>query len=138
MTEPFVADCSVGVGWVHPSQATEVTRHLLESAKAGASVHVPSLWHLEVANALLAAERRKLMSAAHRQAGLALLLQLRIVIDEETSARAFFAISELAVRHSLSVYDAAYLELASRKALPLGTRDAPLMAAARNCGVRLL
>jgi predicted nucleic acid-binding protein len=110
----------------------------LESAKAGASVHVPWLRHLEVANALLAAERRELMSAAHRTAGLALLRQLRIVVDEETSARAFSAISELAVRHSLSVYDAAYLELASRKALPLGTRDAPLMAAARNCGVRLL
>ena len=138
MTESFVADCSVGVGWVHPTQATEVTRHLLESAKAGASVHVPALWHLEVANALLAAERCKLMSAAHRRAALTLLEQLRIVTDEETSARAFSTISEMAVRHSLSVYDAAYLELASRKVLPLGTRDASLMAAARNCGIRLL
>ena|GEM_PF-3913959 len=84
-----------GSGLGSPSQATEGTRNLLESAKAGASVHVPSLWDLEVANALLAAERRKLILAAHRKAGLTLLMQLRIVIDEETSTRAFFAISDL-------------------------------------------
>src|ERR1700733_7698062 len=101
MSDPFVADASVGIGWIHPSQASELTRRLLEDAKDGAPVHVPSIWHLEIANALLVAVRRKLMTEAHRQAGLALLTQLRLMIDHETSHYAFSAISDLAVKHSL-------------------------------------
>jgi predicted nucleic acid-binding protein len=51
---------------------------------------------------------------------------------------AFSAISDLAVKYTLSAYDAAYLELARRKSLPLGTRDEPLRAAAKKAGVKLL
>jgi predicted nucleic acid-binding protein len=138
MSDPFVADASVGIGWIHPSQATDLTRRLLENAKDGSAVHVPSIWHLEVANALLAAVRRKLMTETHRQTGLALLAQLRLIIDHETSHFAFSAISNLAVKYSLSAYDAAYLELARRKSIPLGSRDEPLRAAAKKSGVKLL
>jgi len=134
---PFVADSSVGIGWVHPSQATELTRGLLEAAKNGTVVYVPALWHLEIANGLLVAVRRKLMTEAQRELGLTLLSQLRIVIDDESNRLAFSTISELAVKHSLSIYDAAYLELARRKSLPLGTRDEALRAAAKKSGIKL-
>jgi predicted nucleic acid-binding protein len=110
----------------------------LEDAKAGATVHVPSSWHSEIANALLAAVRRKLMAESHRQAGLALLGQLKVVVDHETSTVAFSTISDLALKHSLSAYDAAYLELARRKFIPLASRDEPLKAAAKKSGVKLL
>jgi predicted nucleic acid-binding protein len=56
----------------------------------------------------------------------------------ETSQYAVSAISDLAVKHSLSAYDAAYLELARRKSIPLGSRDEPLRAAAKKSGVKLL
>lgn len=138
MSNPFVADCSVGIGWVHPSQATELRKRLLEEAKNGAPVRVPALWHLEIANALLVVVRRKLMTEAQRQLGLSLLSQLRVIIDDETNRLAFSIISELAARHTLSVYDAAYLELARRKSMPLGKRDEPLRAAAKESGVKLL
>ena len=138
MSESFVADCSVGVGWVHPSQATELTKELLELAKKGVAVHVPALRHLEVANALLVAVRRKLMSEPQRETGLTLLSQLRLIVDNETSRFAFSTISELAVKHSLSIYDAAYLELARRKSVPLGTRDEPMKAAAKKAGIKIL
>jgi predicted nucleic acid-binding protein len=138
MTDAFVVDSSIGIGWVHPSQATELTERLLEEAKRGAAVHVPSLWHLEIANGLLVAVRRKLMTDAHRQTGLAFLNQLRLAVDGETSRRAFSTISDLAAKHMLSIYDAAYLELASRVALPLGSRDAPLCKAAHRCGIKVL
>jgi|SRR5581483_10991680 predicted nucleic acid-binding protein len=138
MSDAFVADCSIGVGWIHPSQANELTMRLLEDAKGGALVYVPSIWHLEVANALLVAVRRKLMTEVHRQSGLALLSQLRVVLDHETSSVAFTTISELAVKYSLSAYDAAYLELARRKSMPLASRDEPLKAAAKKSGVKLL
>lgn len=138
MSSPFVADCSIGIGWIHPTQATELTKHLLEEAKAGTAVHVPSIWRLEMANALLVAVRRKLMAESHRQVGLALLNQLKLVVDHETSDFAFSTVSDLAVKNSLSAYDAAYLELARRKSLPLGSRDEQLRAAAKKSGVKLL
>lgn len=78
MSGSFVADSSIGVAWVHPSQATELTAQLLADVEAGAAVHVPSLWPLEVSNALLAAVRRKLMTDGRRE------LQ---VIQRETSNR---------------------------------------------------
>lgn len=138
MIGPFVIDSSVGIGWVHPSQSNELTRGLLEEAKIGVAIYVPSLWHLEIANTLLVFVRRKLMTEAQRAVGLSLLSQLRVIIDDETNRLAFSAVSELAAKHSLSAYDAAYLELARRKSLPLGTRDEALKTAAKKAGVKLL
>lgn len=89
MSDPFVADSSVGIGWVHPSQTTELTKKLLEAAKNGTAVYVPALWHLEIANGLLAAVRRKLLTEAQRELGLTLLSQLRIIIDDESNRLAF-------------------------------------------------
>lgn len=138
MTDPFIIDSSVGIGWVHPSQANELTKQLLEAAKGGAAIYVPSLWHLEIANTLLVFVRRKLITEAQREVGLTLLSQLRIIIDDDTNRLAFSAISELASKHSLSAYDAAYLELARRKSLPLATRDEALKKAAKKSGIRVL
>ncbi|HEY1789941.1 MAG TPA: type II toxin-antitoxin system VapC family toxin [Verrucomicrobiae bacterium] len=137
MNGSYVVDSSVGIGWVHPGQATELTKTLLEEAKNGIAIYVPALWHLEIANGLLVAVRRKLMTEAQRERGLTFLSQLQIIIDDESNRLAFSTISELAARNSLSAYDAAYLELARRKSLPLGTRDEPLRAAAKKSGVKL-
>jgi len=136
MSDPFVADCSIAFGWVHPSQATELTKRLLEEVKTGAPFHVPSIWHLEVANGL--SVRRKLMTEEQRQTALTLLGGLPVIVDHETSNFAFGAVSELAAKHSLSAYGAAYLGLAQRKSLPLASRDEPLRAAAKRTGVKLL
>lgn len=138
MTDPFVADSSIGIGWVHPSQTTELTKKLLEAVKNGTAVYVPALWHLEIANGLLTGVKRKLLTEAQRELGLTLLSQLRIIIDDESNRLAFSTISELAIKHSLTAYDAAYLELARRKSLPLGSRDEALKAAAKKAGVKLL
>ena len=138
MSDPFVIDSSVGIGWIHPSQANEMTRRLLEKAKSGTAIYVPALWHLEIANTLLVFVRRKLIAESQRGVGLTLFSQLRIIIDDETNRLAFSAISELAAKYSLSVYDSAYLELARRKSLPLATRDEALKAAAKKSGIKLL
>ena len=53
MNQPFVADASVAIAWVHPAQATAATQALLQSIRGGTAIHVPALWPLEVANALL-------------------------------------------------------------------------------------
>ena len=138
MSDPIVVDSSIGIGWIHPGQANDLTRHLLQEAKNGTAIYVPELWHLEIANTLLVFVRRKLLTEAQRQAGLTLLSQLRVIVDDETNRLAFSTVSELAVQYTLSVYDAAYLELARRKSLPLATRDEALKAAAKRSGIKLL
>ena len=137
MSGAFIMDASVGFAWVYPSQASAETDKLLEEVEAGAAAVVPSFWFLEMANSLLAAQRRKLLSAAERRTALDKLSKLNLTVDEEIVQTAFRKTSELAEKHGLSVYDAAYLEAALRRKLPLGSRDAPLREAAKRCGIRV-
>jgi predicted nucleic acid-binding protein len=60
-----------------------------------------------------------------------------IVVDAETMSLAWAKTLDLAQQHDLSTYDAAYLELALRRQLPLATPDRPLIAAAQRAGVPL-
>jgi predicted nucleic acid-binding protein len=137
MTRAFVADASVTVGWVHPGQATKQTAAMLDAIADGATLEVPALWPLEVANALIVLVRRRKLGEDERQAALGWLRGLRVRVDHEMSALAFSRLSELAAAHHLSVYDAAYLELAKRRRLVLGCKDGPLRTAATHAGVSL-
>jgi predicted nucleic acid-binding protein len=137
MTRAFVADASVAIGWIHPAQATKQTAAMLDAIADGGTLEVPALWPLEVANALLVLVRRRKLSEDERQAGLGWLRGLRLRVDQEMSALAFSRLSEVASAHQLSVYDAAYLELAQRRTLALGCKDGPLRTAARHAGVSL-
>ena len=135
MNKAFVADASVGFAWVYPNQASAGTDILLQQVESGSSIVIPSFWFLEVANALLAAQRRKLLTAAERKTALEKLSKLTYAVDEVTVSTVFGRTTELAAKHGLSVYDAAYLELALRRHLPLASRDAPLRKAARANGL---
>jgi predicted nucleic acid-binding protein len=137
MTRAFVADASVAIGWIHPAQATKQTTAMLEAIADGATLEVPALWPLEVANALIVLVRRRKLTDDDRQAGLGWLRGLRTRIDHEMSGLAFSRLSELAAAHQLTVYDAAYLELAARRRLVLGCQDGPLRTAAKRAGVSL-
>jgi predicted nucleic acid-binding protein len=90
-----------------------------------------------VANALLVLVRRRKLQEAERQTALGWLRGLRIRIDHEGAGLGLTRLSELAADHQLSVYDAAYLELAQRRKLPLGCKDGPLRKAANALGVTL-
>lgn len=137
MTRTFIADASVAIGWVHPDQATTQTAAMLEAIEEGATLEVPALWPLEVANALTVLVRRRKLTEAERQTGLGWLRGLPLRIDHETAGLAFSRLSDLASAHQLSVYDAAYLELAQRRKLVLGCKDGPLRRAARQSGLRV-
>jgi uncharacterized protein (TIGR03382 family) len=110
---------------------------MLEAIADGATLEVPALWPLEVANALVVLVRRRRLGEDDRQAALGWLRGLRLRFDHEMSALALTRLSELAAAHGLSVYDAAYLELALRRGLVLGCKDGPLRRAAKRSGVRL-
>lgn len=137
MKPAFVADASVAVAWVHPAQATPETAAMLEAVADGATLEVPALWPMEVANALLVLMRRRKLDDGERQIGLGWLQGLPLRIDGDAAALAFSRLSELAATYQLSVYDAAYLELAQRRKLALACKDGPLRKAARRAGVRL-
>lgn len=130
----FVLDCSLTVAWFFQDETDRYAQAVEDSLPTVRAI-VPSLWPLEVANALLAGERRKRATEAKVTTFLGLLTALPISVDDQTASRAWPASLHLARTHRLSVYDAAYLELAIRRGLPLATLDATLAAAANAAGV---
>ncbi|MBX9757480.1 MAG: type II toxin-antitoxin system VapC family toxin [Beijerinckiaceae bacterium] len=132
----FVLDCSVTMAWCFDDEATPFTDGVRDQLANMRGV-VPALWPLEVANATLVGERRKRLDEARSLRFLELLAGLPIDIDSETSARAWADTLYLARAHHLSIYDAAYLELAARRGLPLATLDGRLKAAAIQAGAAI-
>ncbi|HEX4199582.1 MAG TPA: type II toxin-antitoxin system VapC family toxin [Caulobacteraceae bacterium] len=131
-----VLDGSVTLAWVYGDETTEAVSRVFDAIGDGA--WVPGLWRLEVANVLEMGVRRGRHDAGFRDSTLADLALLPIQIDGETDLHAWGATARLASRHRLTLYDAAYLELARRREIPLATLDKELRAAAADEGVPLL
>jgi predicted nucleic acid-binding protein len=133
----FVLDCSIAVAWLFEDEATAQTDDLLEQLGDGCAF-VPNLWRLELGYALVQAERRERIAAAQISACLELVARLPIVTDTETDSRAFREILILARTETLTTYDAAYLELAIRRGVPLATQDSELVCAANRVEAQTL
>jgi predicted nucleic acid-binding protein len=128
----IVVDASVSAAWFLPDEATPLSEAALTATAAG-EVWVPALWQLEIGNLLLSAQRRKRINDDKRRELVAAAAALRLRVDREPVS--MVALDALAARHGLSSYDAAYLELALRRALPLATQDKALLAAMASAGV---
>lgn len=133
----FVVDCSLAVTWCFEDEASPEGDALLERMQEEGAV-VPALWHLEIGNVLLQAERRGRITPADQAARIELLRKLPVDTDAETTARALTEILSLARAQRLTTYDAAYLELAARRGWPLATKDRELRDAAVQLGVEVL
>ena len=133
----LVLDSSITMAWVYSDETTAAVKEVFDLLSQGGG-WVPGLWRLEVANVLQMGVRRKRHAADFRDATLADLAQLPIQVDGETDQQAWGATLHLATRHQLTLYDAAYLELALRRNLPLATLDQDLRRAAVSEKVRLL
>jgi predicted nucleic acid-binding protein len=129
-----VVDSSIALTWCFEDEASPETDRLFARVRDDGAV-VPGLWHLEVANLLLQAERRDRIGRADVARRLMLISDLPIATDQETTPRAWRETFSLARAENLTAYDAAYLELAERRGLPLMTRDNDLGAAAKRLGV---
>lgn len=136
--ERFVLDASVAVAWCFVDESTKFTEDVLDLLAAGAEGMVPAIWPLEVANALLFAERRKRLTIAQLTGQLRRISGLPIVVAPMGTAYAFEQVVPVARREGLSAYDAAYLELALRDSLPLATLDGDLKRTAKANGIILL
>ena len=130
----FVLDCSLILAWYFADEANAYADGVAKAFPNVVAV-VPSLFHLEVANTLVVGERRGRSTESQASAFLARLRALPIILDGQTTARAWSDTVGLARLHGLSAYDAAYLELALRLSLPVATLDAPLASAAQAAGV---
>lgn len=133
----FILDSSVALSWCFEDERTPATKALLDRV-AETTALVPQHWPLEVLNGLMMAERRKRIDAPTRRRLAEFLRDLPIAPDPDTVGQIWGATQQLAERFRLTVYDAAYLELARRRHLPLATLDAELGRAGAALGVTLL
>jgi predicted nucleic acid-binding protein len=134
--EDFVLDNSICMAWSFEDETSDYADAVLDRL-AKSRAFVPALWPLEVANSLLMGERRKRATEAETIKWIGILSALPITIDDATNAHAWGDILSLARGHALTAYDAAYLELAIRRDLPIATLDVKLGAAAEAVGVAL-
>ncbi len=133
----FVLDASLTIAWLVREEAAPEADAVLDML-AEQPASVPELWHLEVANVLLMAMRRKRISPEMLDV---LLRRLRVLPIETVHMARDFRMDDilaLARQERLTVYDATYLQLALQLALPLATLDGDLRAAAARNGVPVL
>lgn len=125
------------MAWCFEDEATPATEDVLDQV-VESNAFVPSIWRFEVGNALQMAIRRKRISDVFRDDALAKLLAMPITVDAETDAHAWTTALRLSGRFGLTLYDAAYVELAQRRGLPLASLDQEMRAAAPALNVELL
>ena len=126
----LVLAASITLGWYFDDERSTAGDAILDRVTEGGAV-VPALWRYEVANGFQIAVRRRRIDAAYRDASLAELRLLPVAVDRAGSDVVWTAVLGFAERFGLTVYDAAYLELAHRRGLPLATGDRALRTAAR-------
>jgi len=133
----LVVDASVVIAWSMPDEGGDYPAYV-ESAVLREGMLVPAHWHFEAANAVRMMEVRSRLSSEDGQELLVKLELLKIEVDRESNHRAFHAATALARCHGLTVYDAAYLELALRAGRRLASLDGPLLRAAAAEGVAFM
>jgi predicted nucleic acid-binding protein len=134
---PFVLDTSVALAWCFADERTSYTGRALDMLATDQAL-TPAIWPLELANALLTAERRQRVRLPEIVRFIELVQSLPIVVDQLDLGHTMSAVLPLARAQQLTSYDAAYLELAMREGAALATQDARLSAAATRIGVALV
>jgi predicted nucleic acid-binding protein len=133
----LVLDASMTMTWLfedeHTAAAHDVMRRVAEEGAL-----VPTLWRLEIANVLRNAVRRKRCDEDYANRSISRLARLAIKSDDETDDHAWGATRTLAREEDLTLYDAAYLELAIRKRAILASCDNDLLAAATRRGIETI
>jgi predicted nucleic acid-binding protein len=127
----FVLDCSITMAWCFEDESTSYTDTILDNLKQTTAL-VPTIWPLEVANVLLISRKNRRITEIQLASFIDALSALPIVVDQSTTMRAMHSIFALAGQLNLSIYDAAYLELALREKIPILTLDKGLIQAAKK------
>ena len=133
-------DASVAASWLLadglPKDVAYATGILQVLQSTEATAHAPVIWSAEIANVVRKAKSKSLVSSARCDSFVTLLHNLGIATDLDSYAVALTATLQLALKYNLSAYDASYLELAIRRAVPLATLGQDLAKAAKKAGVK--
>jgi predicted nucleic acid-binding protein len=136
----FVLDASVALAWCFPGDPTEDTpysRRILAKLSTDDAV-VPEIWAFEIANIIfVACNKRKRINQRQIDEYLQRLKALPIRV-EYADLWANVALESQARRWNLPAYDAAYIDLALRRKLPLATADDDLKRTAAAEGIEVL
>lgn len=122
----FVVDASVAATWLLPDEGNPVAENAYRRLLTDTAL-VPSIWWYEMRNIFISNELRNRISSEHTETALVLLAGLPIKVSATPDRDNIMA---LARKHRLTIYDAAYLELAQREIIPLATLDDALIRAA--------
>ena len=133
----LVLDSSVALAWVYLDETTAAIVRVFERIKQDGA-WIPVLWRWEIANALQMNARRGRHDADFRDAALSNLAWFPIKVDMQAEPEAWLGALRLSEKYGLTVYDAAYLEIAQRRSIPLATLDRQLRAAGEGEGIELL
>jgi predicted nucleic acid-binding protein len=133
----IVVDASVAVAWCLKDESSVYADGVLERVVDEGAAS-PAHWPLEVANAILSAERRGRIAADEVAGVSGLLERLEIEIVPVELSTAMWSVLDVAREHNLSAYDSVYLGLAQFRRIPLATLDDRLRAACRGAGVELV
>jgi predicted nucleic acid-binding protein len=125
----YVVDPSVALAWLLPDETNARADAIRVAVENGADAWIPVHWWLEIGNGLLMAERRGRITAEQVAQALSLVNALPFEEDEETAEQIPVRTLVLARKHGLTIYDAAYLELAQRRGAILATFDEQLLKA---------
>ncbi len=131
----FILDASVALCWYFEDQTAAYTEAVFDCLAKGEQALAPSVWPLEMVNALVVAWRHKSISSEQLENFIADLKDLPVEIDSQDNERAYSSIFRMSCQHRLSSYDAAYLDLAVLHGLPLATLDKNLRSAAKRSKV---
>ena len=126
-----VLHSSITLEWIYADKATAALAQAMEMVVAGGA-WVPAHWRFEVASVLEHNVSKGRHDFPFRDETLKDLNLLAIRVDPETHGRAWETTLQIAVRRSISFYDAAYLELAQRRGLPLAVVDTTMRRMARH------
>lgn len=129
-----VVDASVALAWCFPDEANRYADAVLMALAAHQLVE-PTIWSMEIANAISVGERRARIHESEILRFFELVGSLNVIEDPRLIPEVFGDVLPLARRHAIAVYDAAYLEAAIRHDAPLATLDRALERAARAMGV---
>ena len=133
----FVMDASIALAWCFEDEAGDGADAVLDRLGRERAM-VPAHWPLEVANALRTAERRGRIAAAELADLRALLAALPVDVVPVEVPTALYQVLDAARLRDLTAYDAAYLDLAATRGLPLATIDGALRTACGAAGVACL
>jgi predicted nucleic acid-binding protein len=125
----IVIDASVALAWCFPDEVSDYAESVLLALEKRAAM-VPAIWASEITNALLVGERRNRLGRPEVRRFVELLKGLEIVQDVQTVTDTMNDVFPLAQEYRLSAYDAAYLDVAVRRQIPLATLDSDLRKAA--------